>query len=96
MPLPARHAHGTPEERLKATGLTLPPPPKAASRKSHQFRWPRRCSYTEREAFDCFARSPAAFYVPYTVVGDLLYVSGQISTAEDGSLLIGKVRGPCW
>ena len=27
-----------------------------------------------------------------TVVGDLVYVSGQIPTAEDGSLMTGKVR----
>ncbi|MBO9401087.1 RidA family protein [Shimia sp. R9_3] len=34
--------------------------------------------------------APAANYVPYVVVGDMVYVSGQISMNEDG-LIVGKV-----
>lgn len=34
--------------------------------------------------------APAANYVPYVVVGDMVYVSGQISMNADG-LIIGKV-----
>ncbi|MBO9478588.1 RidA family protein [Shimia sp. R11_0] len=34
--------------------------------------------------------TPAANYVPYVVVGDMVYVSGQISMNEDG-LILGKV-----
>lgn len=34
--------------------------------------------------------APAANYVPYVVVGDMVYVSGQISQNADG-LIIGKV-----
>ncbi|MBO9398035.1 RidA family protein [Shimia sp. R9_2] len=34
--------------------------------------------------------APAANYVPYVVVGDMVYVSGQISMNEDG-LILGKV-----
>ncbi len=30
------------------------------------------------------APAPAANYVPYTIVGDLIYVSGQISADENG------------
>ena len=33
---------------------------------------------------------PAANYVPYVIVGDLVYVSGQISQNADG-LIVGKV-----
>ncbi|QIE46651.1 RidA family protein [Pseudohalocynthiibacter aestuariivivens] len=36
------------------------------------------------------APAPAANYVPYVQVGDMLYVSGQISKDESG-LLIGKL-----
>lgn len=36
------------------------------------------------------APMPAANYVPYVIVGDLLYVSGQISQNADG-LIVGKV-----
>ena len=37
--------------------------------------------------------APAALanYVPTVISGDLLYVSGQISKAADGSLTVGKV-----
>lgn len=37
--------------------------------------------------------APAALanYVPTVIAGDLLYVSGQISKAADGSLTVGKV-----
>lgn len=36
------------------------------------------------------APAPAANYVPYVVVGDILYVSGQISVGADG-LIKGKL-----
>lgn len=36
------------------------------------------------------APAPAANYVPWVVVGDLVYVSGQISMA-DGALITGKL-----
>lgn len=36
------------------------------------------------------APMPAANYVPYVVVGDIVYVSGQISQNADG-LIIGKL-----
>jgi len=36
------------------------------------------------------APMPAANYVPYVIVGDLVYVSGQISQNADG-LIVGKV-----
>ncbi len=36
------------------------------------------------------APAPAANYVPYVVVGDMLYVSGQISK-DDSGLIVGKL-----
>lgn len=36
------------------------------------------------------APAPAANYVPFVVVGDLVYVSGQISNGPDG-LILGKL-----
>jgi enamine deaminase RidA (YjgF/YER057c/UK114 family) len=36
------------------------------------------------------APAPAANYVPYVIVGDMVYVSGQIAKGEDG-LIIGKL-----
>lgn len=36
------------------------------------------------------APAPAANYVPYVIVGDLVYVSGQISN-NDGALITGRV-----
>ncbi len=36
------------------------------------------------------APAPAANYVPYVIVGDILYISGQISQDENGPIL-GKV-----
>jgi len=36
------------------------------------------------------APAPAANYVPYVIVGDLVYVSGQISNGPDG-LITGKL-----
>ena len=36
------------------------------------------------------APAPAANYVPYVVVGDIVYVSGQISSDENG-LITGKL-----
>ncbi len=36
------------------------------------------------------APAPAANYVPYVVVGDIVYVSGQISNGPDG-LITGKL-----
>ena len=37
------------------------------------------------------APAPAANYIPYVVTGKLVFVSGQISIAADGSLITGKV-----
>ncbi|WP_138469746.1 RidA family protein [Poseidonocella sp. HB161398] len=37
------------------------------------------------------AAAPAANYVPFVQVGDLLHVSGQLPKAEDGSLATGKL-----
>ncbi|KUO61243.1 MAG: hypothetical protein APF80_15530 [Alphaproteobacteria bacterium BRH_c36] len=37
------------------------------------------------------APAPVANYVPYILTGDLLYVSGQISRAGDGSILSGRL-----
>jgi enamine deaminase RidA (YjgF/YER057c/UK114 family) len=36
------------------------------------------------------APAPAANYVPYVIVGDMVYVSGQISATSDG-LITGKL-----
>ncbi len=36
------------------------------------------------------APAPAANYVPYVVVGDMVYVSGQIAKGDDG-LIVGKL-----
>lgn len=36
------------------------------------------------------APAPAANYVPYVVIGDMVYVSGQISSGPDG-LIMGKL-----
>ncbi len=36
------------------------------------------------------ASAPAGNYVPYVQVGDLVYISGQISNGPDG-LIIGKL-----
>ncbi len=36
------------------------------------------------------APAPAANYVPYVIVGDMVYVSGQISSSADG-LITGKL-----
>ena len=37
------------------------------------------------------APAPAANYIPYVVVGNLVFVSGQISIDAEGSLITGKV-----
>lgn len=37
------------------------------------------------------APSPVANYVPYLVSGSLLFISGQISKAGDGTLIAGRV-----
>ncbi len=37
------------------------------------------------------APSPVANYVPYLVAGDLLFISGQISKAADGTVVAGTV-----
>lgn len=37
------------------------------------------------------APAPAANYIPYVVVGKLIFVSGQISIGADGKLITGKV-----
>ena len=37
------------------------------------------------------APAPAANYIPYVVTGNLVFVSGQISIDESGSLITGKV-----
>lgn len=39
------------------------------------------------------APAAVANYVPYTVAGDLLFVSGQISKDADGSLIAGRLGG---
>ena len=36
------------------------------------------------------APAPAANYVPYVVVGDMVYISGQIAKGDDG-LIVGKL-----
>ena len=40
------------------------------------------------------APAPAANYVPYVVVGDMVYVSGQISANDDG-FITGKLGDDC-
>ncbi len=37
------------------------------------------------------APAPVANYVPYLMSGDLLFVSGQVSKAADGSIVAGKL-----
>ncbi len=37
------------------------------------------------------APAPVANYVPYLIAGDLLFVSGQVSKAPDGSMLTGRL-----
>lgn len=37
------------------------------------------------------APNPVANYVPYLLVGNLLFISGQISKAGDGTLIAGRV-----
>jgi enamine deaminase RidA (YjgF/YER057c/UK114 family) len=37
------------------------------------------------------APAPAANYVPYVQVGELLHVSGQVAIGEDGQFLTGKL-----
>ena len=37
------------------------------------------------------AANPVANYVPYLISGDLLFISGQISKADDGTLLSGQL-----
>ncbi len=37
------------------------------------------------------APAPVANYVPYLVAGDLLFISGQISKAPDGSVVTGRL-----
>ena len=37
------------------------------------------------------APNPVANYVPFTICGDLLFVSGQISKDADGPLIAGHV-----
>lgn len=37
------------------------------------------------------APAPAANYVPFVIVGDLVFVSGQISKDGDGTLITGKL-----
>lgn len=39
------------------------------------------------------APAPVANYVPTAIIGGLLFVSGQISKAADGSLVTGKLGG---
>ena len=38
------------------------------------------------------SRAPSANYIPYVVTGNLVFVSGQVSQADDG-LIAGKVGG---
>lgn len=37
------------------------------------------------------APAPAANYIPFVVVGNLIFVSGQVSIGADGKLITGKV-----
>ncbi|MFN3868635.1 MAG: RidA family protein, partial [Hyphomicrobiaceae bacterium] len=37
------------------------------------------------------APAPVANYVPYHIAGDLLFISGQISKAPDGSIITGRL-----
>lgn len=37
------------------------------------------------------APAPAANYIPYLIEGGILFISGQISKAGDGSLITGKL-----
>lgn len=37
------------------------------------------------------APAPVANYVPYHIAGDLLFISGQISKAPDGTILTGRL-----
>lgn len=37
------------------------------------------------------ASVPGANYIPYVVTGSLVFVSGQVSIAADGSLITGKI-----
>eukprot|EP00403_Amphidinium_massartii_P008882 CAMPEP_0178422770 /NCGR_PEP_ID=MMETSP0689_2-20121128/27345_1 /TAXON_ID=160604 /ORGANISM="Amphidinium massartii, Strain CS-259" /LENGTH=154 /DNA_ID=CAMNT_0020044345 /DNA_START=29 /DNA_END=490 /DNA_ORIENTATION=- len=39
--------------------------------------------------------APAANYVPWARSGNLVFISGQIPKAEDGSLMMGKVGASC-
>ena len=39
------------------------------------------------------APAPVANYVPFHIVGQLLFISGQISRAADGTVLAGKLGG---
>src|SRR5262245_65829318 len=37
------------------------------------------------------APNPVANYVPYQIAGDLLFISGQISKAADGTVVTGRL-----
>ena len=37
------------------------------------------------------APAPVANYVPYLISGDLLFISGQVSKAPDGSIVAGRL-----
>ena len=39
------------------------------------------------------APSPVANYVPFFVAGNLLFISGQVSKAADGSIVAGRLGG---
>lgn len=39
------------------------------------------------------APTPVANYVPTRIVGDLMFVSGQISRTNEGALIAGKLGG---
>ena len=39
------------------------------------------------------APAPVANYVPFHIAGNLLFISGQISRAADGSVMTGKLGG---
>lgn len=39
------------------------------------------------------APAPVANYVPFHIAGNLLFISGQISRAADGSVTTGKLGG---
>ncbi|KAK7198355.1 endoribonuclease L-PSP (pb5) [Novymonas esmeraldas] len=38
--------------------------------------------------------APAAAYLPYTIVGNIVYISGQLPKDADGKLMVGQLGAP--